>query len=267
MAILRTTPCKGYTVVVERRSPLPRLQELAQDQWGLVTRRQAELAGVGRTTLDRLTGPTGSLERVTHGVYRLVGAPTPDHLELRAAWLQLAPEVPAWTRTANQGVVSHRSAASVYGVGHLSADRHEFTIPHRRQTRRADVRIHVRQLEDREWVVANGLPVTRPSRIVPDLLMEHEDPEAVGQIVAESLRRIFDYPGTFADALAPYAVRFGLRRNDGLGLLRWFLELTGDPDMDRWMGEAVAHSARVAAKEGATRMTPKKAGPRAKVKV
>jgi hypothetical protein len=162
--------------------------------------------------------------------------------------------------------VSHRSAASVYGIGHLPADRHEFTVLHRRQTRRTDVRIHVRALEPREWVVVDGLPVTRPSRIVPDLLSEREDPEAVGQIISESIRKVFDYPGTFADALSPYAARFGLRRNDGLGLLRWFLGLTGDPDMDRWMGEAVAHSSRVTEKQKSTKQVSGDETPRAKAK-
>src|ERR1700730_12699689 len=100
---------------MSRQSPLPRLQELAQEQWGLVTRRQIQDAGIGSTTVDRLTSPRGSLERVASGVYRLAAAPIPDHLDLRAAWLQLATDIPAWTRTADQGVVSHRSAASLYG--------------------------------------------------------------------------------------------------------------------------------------------------------
>ena len=65
-----------------RLSPLPRLQELAQDQWGLVTRRQIESVGIGATTLDRLTASGGFLERVAHGVYQLVGAPIPDHRDL-----------------------------------------------------------------------------------------------------------------------------------------------------------------------------------------
>jgi hypothetical protein len=57
-------------------------------------------------------------------VYRLAGAPPADHLELRAAWLQLAPEIPGWDRTPEQAVVPHRSAAALYGLGHLPADRH-----------------------------------------------------------------------------------------------------------------------------------------------
>ena len=224
-----------------RSSAVSRLAAIAEDQWGLITRRQAELAGIPRRTLDRLTAEGRSLERVAQGVYRLTGAPTPDHLELRAAWLQLAPDVPAWKRTPEQGVISHRSAASVYGLGNLPADRHEFTVPTRKQSRRKDVRLHHRRLEREEWGALRGLPVTRPARIASDLLFDHEDAGAVAQIVAEAMREIYDYPGTFADALAPHARKFGLRQGDGIALLRWFLELVGDPNTPRWLEEARAH--------------------------
>jgi hypothetical protein len=237
---------------VARTSPLLRLQELAQDQWGLVTRRQIEQAGIGATTMERLTAPGGGLDRVAYGVYQLAGTPIPDHLELRAAWLQLAPDVQAWKRKADQGIVSHRSAASVYGLGHLPADRHEFTVPRRRQSRRPDVRIHVRPLDEGQWITLHGLPVTRPSRIASDLLWEHEDPDAVAQIVAEAIKGVLDYPGTFADSLAPHAARFGLRKADGLALLRWLLELVGGPNTERWMEEARAHASRRSAQRGDT---------------
>lgn len=202
--------------------------------------------GIGPTTLDRLTSPGGVLDRVATGVYRVVGAPVPDHMELRAAWLQLAPRLPAWERTAMEGVVSHRSAAAMYGLGHLPADRHEFTLPKRHQTRRSDVRIHVLPLRDTEWIGLRGLPVTRPSRIASDLLFDHEDPEAVARLITDAIRPAYDYPGTMADSLAPLAARFGLRKGDGLALLRWFLDMTGDPDANRWMGEARAHVERTA---------------------
>lgn len=223
---------------MSRLSPLPRIQALAQDQWGLVTRRQLRDAGLGATTLERLTAPGGVLERVAHGVYQVAGAPVPDHRELRAAWLQLAPEVPAWERTPAQGIISHRSAASVFGLGHLPADQHEFTMAHRHQTRRPDVRIRRRPVSDGEWASVGGLPVTRPSRVAADLLRDREDPEAVAQIITEAIRRISDYPGAFADALAPHTASFGLRRDDGLALLRWLLDLAGDPERDRWLDEA-----------------------------
>ena len=219
-------------------STLHRVAWVTEDQWGLVTRRQAEqLAGVAPATFARLARPGSILDRVAHGVYRLKGAPLPDHLELRAAWLQLAPETPAWERRAEQGVVSHRSAASLFGFGHLPADRHEFTLPMRRQSRRPDVRLRRRQLADGEWVDLRGMLVTRPSRTASDLLDDREDPEAVAHVIVDAIRSGHDHPDVCAEALAPHAARFGLRRGDGLALLGWLLDLVGDPPTPRWLDD------------------------------
>jgi hypothetical protein len=234
---LRINSYMSYIEVVTRPSTLRRLAPLAEDQWGLVTRRQAEEAGVSPATLQRLASG-GVLDRVAHGVYRVAGAPPADYLELRAAWLQLAPDIPGWDRTPEQAVVSHRSAAALYGLGHLPADQHDFTLPERRQSRRADVRLHERPIRHGEWTVVGGLPVTRPSRIAADLLDDREDPEAVAYLVADAIRSGHDGPGTIAGALAPYAARLGLRRGDGIALLRWLLDLVGDPDTSRWIEEA-----------------------------
>lgn len=216
---------------------MARLAIVAEDQWGLLTRQQARATGIAQATLERLVA-SALLERVDHGVYRIAGAPIPDHVELRAAWLRLAPSVPRWQRTLDQGVVSHRSAATMYGVGDLPADRHEFTVPARRQTSRPDIRFHVRRHGPGRWIELHGLPVTRPSRIASDLLGDHEDPEAVAHIVVQSLSNVYDYPGTFAEALAPHAAQFGLRRNDGIALLEWLLGLAGHPDTRFWLDAA-----------------------------
>jgi predicted transcriptional regulator of viral defense system len=237
-------------------SVLRRLADVAEDQWGLITRRQAEAAGVSRATIARLaaarTGPA-ILERVASGVYHLRGAPLPDHAELRAAWLQLAPEVPAWQRTAAQGVVSHRSAASLHGLGHLPPDRHEFTVPTRRQSRRSDVRLHLRPLGEGEWVQLDGLPVTRPSRTAVDLLTDGEDPGAVAQVIADAIREGFDPPRAFADSLGRHAARFGLRRGDGLALLAWLFDLTAEPNAARWLRQARTAGHRASRPEPAGR--------------
>jgi hypothetical protein len=236
-----------------RTRTLSRIAEVTQDQWGLITRRQAELAGVPQTTMERLTAPGSVLDRVAHGVYRMAGAPEPDHLALRAAWLQLEPGVWAWERAPAQGVVSHRSAAALYGLGHLPADRHEFTFPSRKQTRRPDVRLHACSLSTGEWVRLGGLLVTRPARIASDLLDDHEDPEGVAHIVVDAIRGNYDYPGVFTDSLAAQASQFGLRRYDGLGVMRWLLDLVGDPGTARWLDEARAHLERESARSSGER--------------
>src|ERR1017187_10391370 len=104
-----------------------------------------------------------------------------------------------------------------------------------------DGRLHHRDLDDGEWISRRGMLVTRPSRIAADLLTDHEGPEAVGHLVADAIRAVYDYPSNFADSLARSAAHFGLRRRDGIGLLRWLLDLVGDPDTQRWMDEAHAH--------------------------
>jgi hypothetical protein len=210
---------------------------IADEQWGLVTKQQVEAAGAAWSTLARQVR-NGVLERVAHGVYRVRGAGTVDDIELRAAWLQLNPAKTAWERDESDGVVSHRSAAALYKIGHLPADIHEFTLPARKQTRRADVRLHRGGIQDGDWIILRGLPATRPYRIAADLLAEREDPGAVAQLIADALRPVFDYPGAVASAIAPLATAYGFRRRDGVGLLRWLLELTGDPEREAWVAEA-----------------------------
>lgn len=252
---LQYPPILGYIAGMPNDATLERLAAIAEDQWGLVTRRQVEAAGVPETTLERLTKPGSTLERVARGVYRLIGSPPTDHIQLRAAWLQLAPGLNAQDRTDDQGVVSHRSAAALYGLGHLAADQHEFITASRRQSRRPDIRLHRRNVRSGEVVRLHGLPVTRPSSIAADLLAVREEPEAVAQIVADAIRGIYDYPGTFADSLAPRAADFGLRRNDGLAVLRWLLDLVGDQDTSRWIEEARAHVSRATVEPGSDNLS------------
>lgn len=228
------------------------IADIAEDQWGLITRRQAQGTGLAWTTLARLADG-GALERIAHGIYRVRGAPPVEHVDLRAAWLQLAPDTFAWERTPDQGVVSHRSAAALYALGHLPADVHEFALPVRRQSRRPDVRLHRSTLDEAQWTTFRGLPVTRPAQIASDLLADREDPAAVAHVIADALRGALDYPGTLADAISPLASRFGLRRGDGLGLLHWLLGLTGDPDATRWLRDAASRDDQRSAPPAAVR--------------
>src|SRR5579863_1524873 len=81
---------------------ISRLAKVSADQWGLVTRQQATNAGVAPATLARMI-KSGVLERIAHGIYLMAGSPRPDHAELRAAWLQLAPTLLRGTARASKG--------------------------------------------------------------------------------------------------------------------------------------------------------------------
>jgi hypothetical protein len=208
--------------------PLQRISSLSESQWGLVTLRQAQGVGVGWSSVAQLTRD-GRLERVAHGVYRVRGSGEPDHQDLRAAWLQLDPDRPAWERLTDRdvAVVSHVSAAAMHGVGVLRPDVHEFTLPARRQTRRSDVRLHRGRMPRDRWAVLRGLPVQTPGWMLGDLLADHVDPSNVAEIAAEVLDRGYDDPRAVADSLAPHASRFDLPRGDGAALLDHLLRLAG----------------------------------------
>ena len=183
--------------------------EIAEDQWGLLTRAQALATGVPRATFARLAS-AGALIRVAHGVYRIAGSTDPGHLELRAAWLQLDPTTPAWQRLRSDdtAVVSHRSAAALYGLGDLIAAIHEFTVARRTQTRRPDVRLHLRPIPSADRAIVDGLPVTRPHRIVADLLTQHEDGSAISTIATDAIRARLTTAAQLRDALSPLARRY-----------------------------------------------------------
>ena len=212
---------------------MQRLSDLAEGQWGLFTSQQAHRSGVGWSSLNFLH-KEGLVDRVGHGVYRVRAAGEPDHLALRAAWLRLDPDKPAWGRLDQPSValVSHASAASMYGVGDLRADVHEFTLPVRRQTSRPDVRLHRATVPDRFRLILHGLPITGAAWMIRDLLADHVDPTQVAEITAEVVDKVFDYPPVVAQTIAPYATRFGLATGDGLGLLDHLLTLARYRDRD-----------------------------------
>lgn len=122
-------------------------------------------------------------------------------------------------------LVSHTSAASLYGIGDLRADVHEFTLPARHQTRRPDVRIHRGDVPGRYRSVLHGLPATRAARMVGDLLGDDVEPGSVANITAVVIDRVFDYPKDVAQCISPYASRFGFRRGDGVALLDHLLTI------------------------------------------
>jgi hypothetical protein len=209
-------------------SAIQRIIELADGQWGLITRAQALGTGVPRATFARMI-ERGLLERVAHGVYRVRGAGETDHMQLRAAWLQLDLTRPAWERLNDPdvAVISHTSAASLYGVGDLSPDIHEFTAPRRWQTRRRDVRVHRGTVPASDRIVLKGLPATRAGGMIADLLADHVEPVAVARITAEVIEHVYDYPRVVAEKIAPFAASFGLRQSDGVALVEHLLDLAG----------------------------------------
>ena len=215
---------------------MPRLDlaDIAAEQWGLITTAQAEAAGSSRKAVGRLAR-SGMLERLAHGVYRLTGAPSDPRDDLRAAWLALDPGRTAGDRLRDElpEVVSHRSAAALHELGDLDADRHEFTVAGRRQTRRTDVRFHKATLPANDWGIVLGLPCTTVIRTIADLAADRTDGGHLAGVVRDALTVRHVDVDHLAQALTPYAARYGANAGDGESLLIRFLEEAGVPEATR----------------------------------
>jgi predicted transcriptional regulator of viral defense system len=207
---------------------LAAVSAIAEAQWGLFTTRQAEGADATRRDLVRLE-QAGVLERITHGVYLVVAAPRPNLLELKAAWLQLAPGTPIDARTSHNGVVSHTSAAMAHHLGSPDPLGYEFTVPPtpRFRTRRSDVRIHRATLgpDDVMWV--SQMLVTSVPRTLADLAAVNTDGGHLGEMTADALDRRLLTRTAAAAAFANHSHRYGLPAGDGQGLLQLLLSEIG----------------------------------------
>lgn len=204
--------------------------DIAAEQWGIVTTPQLAAEGVSAVQLRRLA-EKGIVEQLHQGVYRLVRFPTGPLDDLRAAWIgtdrrRLAAE--RLDGSAPLIVVSHRSAAAVYGAGDLPADTHELTATRRMRLSIPDLRIHVDAGLDRAaWDVVDGMPVTTPARTVADLAAGGVDGEHLGAIIRDLLQSDRASVDELADALAPYAAEFGHAAGDGRGVLDDLVERVG----------------------------------------
>lgn len=131
------------------------IARIADRQHSLVLRAQA--LGVGMTDeMIRYRINTGRWIRVAAGVYRLAGAPVTWKQRALAACLISGPGA----------VVSHRSAAVLWGVSGFRPGPLEITVPPGRSGRNTLARVH---RSDVEGVLRDRVPVTRPAQMLMDL--------------------------------------------------------------------------------------------------
>jgi hypothetical protein len=136
------------------------IQALAGRQHGVVARRQLLRLGLGADAIHhRLTN--GRLVPVQRGVYAL------GHAELRREGRMLGVVL----RYGDEAVVSHRSAAAVWGIRPWSGTFVELTLPGRGGTKKRPGRLLHRSgdLPDHELTVERGIPTTTLPRTLLDL--------------------------------------------------------------------------------------------------
>jgi very-short-patch-repair endonuclease len=132
------------------------IAELAARQHGLVARRQLALLGLGEDAIDYRVA-RGLLHRTHRGVYAVGHTATTGHAVWMAAVLAAGPDA----------VVSHRSAAALWGVRDTHRSSAEVTCPRRLDIPGVDS--HRTVLPPDEVTVEHGIPVTTPARTLFDL--------------------------------------------------------------------------------------------------
>lgn len=191
------------------------IDELATEQHGLVTTDQA-VAALGRGRKQRWV-VEGRLVSMQPGVLRVAGAPRTWHQSVLA--LELATE----------GVVSHRSAAEVWGLIQPAGYVEVSVTPDRAPRSRPPAIVHrIADLDERCIVEREGLRLTEPVRTVIDLglvLPAWSVSQALSRGLTTKLFRVREVQ-RLRDAL-------GRQGRNGTGVMRQVLEerlLTADTE-------------------------------------
>ncbi len=148
----------GYS----ERMPTDRFTELAEvaaDQYGLFTVKDARAVGYGENTIAQMAR-RGRLERVSQGVYRIPFLP-PGRL---GAYLEAA----LWP-VGVTGVLSHASALDLWEVSDINPAKLHITVPRAHRPQRAVPEAYVIHREDLaagEVDAIKGVPVVTLARAI-----------------------------------------------------------------------------------------------------
>jgi predicted transcriptional regulator of viral defense system len=163
----------------KRQSRPDRLYALIERQGGYFTAADAKALGYGYP-LHYFHVQQGNWIRVAPGTFRLKRFPSVAHDDLIRWWL--------WSR--KLGVISHQSAARVYGVGELPPGKAHLIVPPGFRKRMPDgLVLHRTTLHNREVDTREGFPMTTPLRTILDLAEARLDHDRLTAVVTDALRK------------------------------------------------------------------------------
>jgi hypothetical protein len=171
------------------------IAEVAARQHGVVTRAQLVDVGLGADAIDHRVR-RGRLHRLHRGVFAVGHAVVSREGRWLAAVLAAGPGA----------VLSHRSAAALWGIHATARSRPEVTAPRRR--RRPGMDTHRMVLAPDEITVHDRIPVTNPARTLLDLA-EVLDRHQLERAVHETEFRRLTSPLSLDAFLARHAGRRG----------------------------------------------------------
>jgi very-short-patch-repair endonuclease len=138
--------------------PDRRLAEIARRQYGIVARGQLFAIGIDRGGIDRRVA-AGRLHRLYRGVYAVGHTIVPP----RGRWLA------AVMACGDGAVLSHRSAAALWGIRPTAAARVDITVSHTSGVRSSARIVVHRTRRAAESLVLDRIPVTTAGRTLADL--------------------------------------------------------------------------------------------------
>jgi predicted transcriptional regulator of viral defense system len=163
--------------------------EVAKRQHGLVSLEQLRSMGMGKETV-RKRANAGTLHRVQQGVYAVGHALMTREKRFLAAVLASGPDA----------VLSHRSAATLWGLREYRRAPTDVTAPNRRGRVPKGIDAHRDgSLARADWTVTYGIPCTTVARtlldlaaVVPgwELRMAISEAEAQGLLVHDAVRAL-----------------------------------------------------------------------------
>jgi very-short-patch-repair endonuclease len=175
-------------------------------QHGVVTRRQLSALGLS-TKAIRHRLASGRLHRVRRGVYAVGRPEITRHGRLLAAVLACGPGA----------VISHRSAAELWGIAGVHTASIELTVPCGSVRHGPGLTVHRCDLATGETCTCHGIPVTTPPCTLVDLATQvpaHRLEAAVSQADKLDLISASELPVLLAH----------FSRRPGLGILRAVLD-------------------------------------------
>lgn len=162
-----------------------RLFDLAEQQQGFFTTKQAKVAGFAENTHPYHV-QAGNWIREHRGIYRLALFPTPDRPDL-VLWS-------LWSRNRREeieGVYSHQTALSLHELSDLNPAKLHMTVP-KGFRRNSDipgiVMLHYRDLPKSDIQAGPGYNYTRPLRTILDLIEDESiEPTFIRQALNQAL--------------------------------------------------------------------------------
>lgn len=189
----------------EQRKP-EALWDLVQRQHGVVARSQLLAHGFDGDAIKHRVR-RGRLHRVWRGVYAVGRPEITRHGRLLAGVLACGPGA----------VISHRSAAELWGIAGVHTAFIELTVPRGSVRHGPGLTVHRRDLESAEITGCHRIPVTTPACTLVDLATQvplHRLEAAVSQADKLDLTSASELPMLLAD----------FSRRPGLGILRAVLD-------------------------------------------